>query len=165
MAEQMESPQPRAERPGMATGYGIKREPDGMLAWDWAAEGLTASRNYWIATTRGDGRPHVAPVWGVWHDGALWFGTDVASAKGRNIARSPEVVAHLESGDDVVILEGAAEEATAPAAADDAYAAKYAGIRLTGSPAGSVIYRLRPRLAHGWLETDYPNTATRWRFA
>ena len=36
---------------------------------------LRAAMSYWIATTRPDGRPHAAPVWGVWLDDALWFGT------------------------------------------------------------------------------------------
>ncbi|MEI6136703.1 MAG: pyridoxamine 5'-phosphate oxidase family protein [Chloroflexota bacterium] len=29
---------------------------------------LRTAMNYWIATTRPDGRPHAAPVWGVWLD-------------------------------------------------------------------------------------------------
>ena len=38
--------------------YGIEPSPDGMLPWSWAAERLARSRNYWVATTRPNGRPH-----------------------------------------------------------------------------------------------------------
>ena len=34
--------------------------------------------------------------------------------KGRNLAENPNVAVHLESGDDVVILEGVAEVVTDP---------------------------------------------------
>ena len=154
---------PRAERPGMKD-YGISKETEGLMNWAWAEDQLTRSRNYWVATTRADGRPHVAPVWGVWHDGALWFSTGGESVKGRNLAERPDAVVHLESGDDCVILEGRPERAAVPKAADEAYAAKYDGIRLAGEDPAGPAFRLRPAIAFGWLEKDYPNTATRWRF-
>lgn len=41
-----------------------------------------------LATVRGDGRPHVAPVWfDVDEDGALVFNTGVGTVKGKNLAR------------------------------------------------------------------------------
>ena len=102
-------------RPDMAPSYGLSSEPEGMLPWGWAVEQLVASRNYWVCTTRPDGRPHAAPVWGLWADDALYFGTDPASRKGRNLAENPELVVHLESGDDVVILEGRVDITDDPA--------------------------------------------------
>ena len=80
-----------------------------MLDWAWADERLAASRNYWIVTADADGRPRAAPVWGVWFDDAVVFGTSPASRKARNLARDPRVVINLESGDEVVILEGEVE--------------------------------------------------------
>ena len=35
----------RRQRPGFDPGYGIAREPDGMLPWSWGAERLEASRS------------------------------------------------------------------------------------------------------------------------
>ena len=32
-----------------------------------------------------DARPHVMPVWGVWMDEALWFGSSRGSRKARNL--------------------------------------------------------------------------------
>jgi PPOX class probable F420-dependent enzyme len=157
---------PQPGRPAMPAGYGIQAEPDGLLTWNWAAERLARARNYWLATARPDGRPHVAPVWGIWLDGAVMFGTHRRSLKGRNLARNPYLVLHLESGDEVVILEGVVEELTAPGGFQryaDAYAAKYDFRPEPGGP-DDVTYRLQPQVALAWLESDFPRTATRWLF-
>ncbi len=48
--------------------------------------------NYWICTTRPDGRPHSIPVWGFWLDGGLYFGPAAPPARlatSRIIQRSP----------------------------------------------------------------------------
>ncbi len=151
----------------MAEAYTVGTTAEGPLAWEHAEERLEGSRNYWIVTTRRDGRPHAAPVWGVWVEGSLYFGTSRSSVKGRNLAHRPEIVVHLESGDDVVILEGAVEEVRDPAsfeAIDAAYRAKYGmGVDQAGD-GGAVWYVVRPGTAHAWLENDFLQTATRWRF-
>jgi len=94
--------------PHMPAQYQGKKR-DTFLPWSHAEERLARSRSYWICTSRPDGRPHAAPVWGFWHEGALYFGTHQDTRKARNIARNPRVSVHLESGDDVVILEGVSE--------------------------------------------------------
>ena len=161
-------PEPIAERPGMAAGYGIKpAEPEKMIPWSAVEEKLAAARNYWVCTVGPDGRPHAAPVWGFWADDALYFGTDPASRKGRNLAANPELVIHLESGDDVVILEGAVEITDDPATVRPvmaAYATKYAMPLADFEALTSALYRLRPRVAFAWLESSFPDTATRFRF-
>jgi hypothetical protein len=71
---------------------------------------------------------------------------------------------HLESGDDVVILEGRAEEITDPVLLTrfaDAYEAKYQ-LR-PGTDGGAPIYGLQPRVVHAWRERDFPQSATSWR--
>lgn len=168
----------RTERPDLAPAYGVPSDLDGALDWSWAVERLEAARNYWIASTGPDGAPHVAPVWGAWVDGAVWFGTAPDSVKARNLAADPRVVVHLESGDETVILRGAVEELTVGALdedlagrIDDAYAAKYLDVetgepfRLTaGAGADTVVLRVRPQVVLGWLETDFVRSPTRWRF-
>ena len=160
--------EPRAEAPRIPGAYGVPTDGSGgdRLPWSWAVEQLTAARNYWICTTRSDGRPHAAPVWGLWFDDAVWFSTSPESLKGRNMARDPNIVIHLESGDDTVILEGEVERASGRDALTrfiDAYEAKYA-YRLDPSGEDNGIYVLRPRVAQTWTEKDYPRTATRWVF-
>lgn len=158
--------QPEPERPGMTAGYGIHAGAEGLLPWTRVSERMAAARNYWIATTRPDGRPHVMPVWGLWLDEAFVFSTDPSSRKARNFSANPHIVVHLESGDDVVVLEGVIEPLTDPAILAqfvDAYDAKYRFRPETGNPAQG-IYRFHLHTALAWHETDFPASATRWRF-
>jgi pyridoxine/pyridoxamine 5'-phosphate oxidase len=151
-------------RPGFAPGYGVEANPEGMLRWAWVDERMGVARNYWVATTAADGRAQVAPVWGVWFDDTFFFGTGVTSRKGRNLARDPRLAVHLESGDEVVILEGVAEPLTDPvlfARYVDAYDAKYA-IRPDSADGGTFF--VRPRRVFAWLEHDFLHTPTRWTF-
>jgi nitroimidazol reductase NimA-like FMN-containing flavoprotein (pyridoxamine 5'-phosphate oxidase superfamily) len=150
---------PRRSRPGFGPEYGIAEGEEGMLDWGWAEERLAASRNYWIATSGEDGAPASAPVWGVWHGGAVWFGTSPSSRKGRNLARDPRVVVHLESGNEVVILYGEVERVPLEEAVADAYEVKY-----DYRPDQPEFLRLRPRRAVAWTESEYPQTATRFDF-
>src|SRR6202521_6122361 len=92
-------------------GYGIAEASagSGLLSWAWADERLGASRNFWLATRWPDGRPHVMPVWAVWHDGALWFSSSKQSRKARNLAADPRCVLTTEDSQNPVVVEGAAE--------------------------------------------------------
>lgn len=150
--------------PHMPAMYKTKNR-DKFLPWSHAEERLVRSRSYWICTTRPDGRPHSAPVWGFWYDGALHFGTHRATRKARNIAANPRVSIHLESGDDVVIFEGRAEEVDPEdlGAEVNAICRKKYGMPLTGMP-DSVVYRVRPRVVLAWTEKDFPKNSTRWEF-
>lgn len=153
--------QPVASRPNFAAGYGVPSEPEGMLPWSWAEEQLEASRNYWIVTVRADGSPHSAPVWGVWVDDAVVFSTSPESRKGRNLARDRRVLVNLESGDDVVIVEGEVETIALDDAIADLYEAKY-DYRPSGD---GDWFAVRPRVAYAWRERDFPQSVTRFSFA
>lgn len=161
-------PEPKATRPNMPH-YGIHSSPDGLMSWDWVDAQMTKSRNYWICSTRPDGRPHAAPVWGIWLDGVFYFGSHSESRKGRNLAANPAVVVHLESGDDTVIFEGTVEAVRDPALLrriGEVYSVKYE-MQMEFSPDDEqqVCYALRAQSAFSWLEKDYPRTATRWVLA
>jgi pyridoxine/pyridoxamine 5'-phosphate oxidase len=160
----MAEPTPSVSRPHFPSGYGISKVAEGCLDWDWATERLFTARSYWICTAREDGSPHAAPVWGLWLDNAVVFATSPQSRKGRNLARDTRVAIHLESGDEVVILEGQVERMELNDRVADAYEAKY-DFRpdVTGGSDG--WYRLHPAVAYAWLEADYPNTATRFAFS
>jgi len=69
---------------------------------------LQTERNIWLATNRVDGRPHLVPVWFVWHEGHVYIGIQSNSVKARNLARNPKVSLALEDGVRVVICEGTA---------------------------------------------------------
>jgi nitroimidazol reductase NimA-like FMN-containing flavoprotein (pyridoxamine 5'-phosphate oxidase superfamily) len=146
--------------------YGLKAR-EKYLPFSHAEARLAKSRNYWVCTARPDGRPHSIPVWGFWIDGALYFGTARASRKARNLAHHPVVSIHLDSGDDVVIMEGTATEVDPNdkptfKKLDAASRVKY-NMPMAAPPGGeSVVYRVLPRVVLAWTEKDFPNNATRW---
>jgi general stress protein 26 len=153
--------------PDVPPMYGLK-SPHKFLRFRHAEERLSKCRNYWICTVRLDGRPHSIPVWGFWLDGALYFGSARASCKARNLVQNPAISVHLESGDDVVILEGKAVEVdlTNKAACrklDAASRAKY-NMPMMIMPE-SVLYCVRPHTVLFWTEKDFPNNATRWQLS
>src|SRR6266487_5702436 len=94
---------PEVSQPRMFGGY----MGSAKLPWTWATERLNRARNYWIATTRPDGKPHSRPVWGVWLNNSFYFSTGSLAAQ--NLATRPIITVHLESGSEVVIIEGVAE--------------------------------------------------------
>jgi hypothetical protein len=101
------------------------------------------------------------PVSGLWLDGRLLFSTSPESVKGKNLLRDPRVAVHLESGDEVVIMEGEVERVSIDEAVADAYTAKYGFRPDPGDPDG-LWFALEPAHALAWLESDYPSTATRF---
>ena len=156
---------PRVGLPHIPKLYGLKPRKE-YLPWEHAEKRLTASRNYWICTSRPDGRPHSIPVWGFWLDGAFYFGTGRSSRKGQNLANNQAVSVHLESGDDVVIVEGVAKEVTEKQEfdkVDQASRRKYK-MPLMVIPDETVLYRVEPKIVLAWLEKEFPTTATRWEF-
>ncbi|ASO20683.1 hypothetical protein FHR81_005549 [Actinoalloteichus hoggarensis] len=78
------------------------------LTWAEIDSMLTESRSYWVCTVRPDLRPHAVPVWGVWRRGSLLISTPESTVKARNIAVNRAVTVHLESADDVVVVDGRA---------------------------------------------------------
>mgnify|MGYP001390964075 CR=1 FL=1 len=167
MNEQTKPAQPMASRPVMP-GYGIVESDAGLLSWERVSQQMAEARNYWVCTTRPDGRPHAMPVWGVWLAETFYFGTGPDSVKGRNLARNPAISVHLESGDDVVILEGVVEEVTDRARLHyiyEVYGQKYnLDMSASAEEGAGPTYALRPSLGFTWLEKDFPNTATRFVF-
>jgi hypothetical protein len=161
---------PKAGRPKFPEGYGIPKDTKGVLPWIWVEERMAKAKNYWVATTRPDGRPHTRPVDGVWVEGALCFGGAPTSRWNRNLESNAAITVHLGSEMDVVILEGTAEWVTdgknpivAPMLAESKrkYPEYYGG---GGTPPFRPFWLLRPRVAYAWTLAKFPASATRWEF-
>ena len=144
----------------------------GNLSWQWATERLSRARNYWIATTRPDGRPHSRPVWGVWLDGFFYFSTGSLAAQ--NLVTSSGITVHLESGNEVVIIEGVAKtvsDRTLVELVVNQYNEKYHW-NLDPNNLPGPFYTVHPQSAFGWhfedseisSESTALENATRWRF-
>ncbi len=160
--------EPSASRPHMP-GYGIvgPLEGRGLLPWNWAEERLVSSHDYWLATVRPGGSPHVMPVWGVWEQGAAWFSSSRQSRKTRNIEADPRAVITTDNPLQPVVVEGV----TGPVVEDETIErftawvnAKYRTDLAVDFFAANVCFRLEPRWAFGLDESDFTGTPTRWVF-
>lgn len=154
--------EPRTERPDIP-GYGISKSTTGMLRWDWAVKTLTKSREYWICTVRSDGRPHAMIIWGLWVDGAFWFGTGSQTQKARNLANNPSCIVGTQNAAEVVILEGVAELITDAELKRKLVPESMRKYKMSGG-GSEPVYRVRPRRVFGLIEKTFPKTATRWTF-
>jgi PPOX class probable F420-dependent enzyme len=152
-------------------GYGVvpAGEGTGLLPWSWAEERLTRSHDYWLATVRPDGAPHVMPVWGVWREGALWWSSGRRSRKARNVEADPRASATTDHAQEPVVLEGRVERVVdldAIAAFLAESNAKYGmdmGIDFL-DPDVNGTYRLVPERAFGMVEAEFTGSPTRWTF-
>ena len=162
--------EPTASRPYMP-GYGTKgpAEGRGLLPWSWAEERLTRSHDYWVATVRSDGRPHVMPVWGVWDGGALWFSSSVGSRKARNLAAEPRCAVTTDNAWEPVVIEGVATVVTELNALvryvgleNEKYGTDYSVDFL--DPDVNTTFRIAPSWAFSLTEDDFEGSPTRWTF-
>ena len=154
-------------------------EPDApATSWSEAEAQLAAAELYWLTTVRADSRPHVTPLIGVWHDGALHISTGKDEQKTKNIAANPAVALttgrnDLAGGTDLVV-QGRAERVTDGESLQvlaDAWEAKYGpdwhydvgvgGFIQRGSP-GVWVFRIAPDVAYAFGKGPY--SQTRWSF-
>lgn len=156
---------------GQPRMFGSHLEPV-RLPWRWATERLSRARTYWIATTRPEGLPHSRPVWGVWLDDIFYFSTGSLAAQ--NLVANPAITVHLESGSEVVIIEGTASMVNDTVLVErvvSLYNQKYNWDMDPNNLPGP-FYAVRPRVAFGWVSDEsgldqgsaFHGTATRWRF-
>lgn len=151
---------PDASRPHIP-GYGLPESTDGLMEWSQVEQRLEESRHYWFATTSPGGKPHVNAIWGVWVDGSLYSGGGPDVRWARNLDADPRIAIHLEDGEKVVIVEGAAARTSVE---DDAevMAVKAAYKKKYNFDHPSPFWRITPQLAFAW--TSFDKDATRWRF-
>ena len=165
------------DQKNLADLYGLDPIP-----WSRALEALESAerRNEtsFLATTRPDGRPHMAAVGALWDNGKVYFVSGAGTRKSKNVVQKPEcAIAMSLTGIDLVI-EGVAERVTDdemlrrlakryvdqgwPATVKDgAFTAPYSAP--SAGPAPWDLYAITPRTIFGVL-SDEPGGATRWRF-
>lgn len=154
-------------RPKLPKEYGLPADDAGLLSWEWVVERLEKAKNYWVCTTRPDGRPHSTPVWAIWSNGTLYFDGHPRTRWARNIAHNPTISIHLESGDEVVILEGNVEDiSTLEQGLAEQLAAisnsKYSYSTAVDEMVSRGLFAFHPHIVLAWSE--FPKTMTRWQF-
>jgi len=162
--------EPTSERPYMP-GYGLPEGADGLMPWSWAAKRLEESHNYWLATSRPDGRPHLMVIWGLWLDGVFYFSTGRHSRKTRNLESNAHCVIGTEDAHEAVVAEGAAEKLRDVEQLEEflaLYQRKYdydmSMMREDILALREPIFAVRPSVAFGLDEKSFSQKATRWRF-
>jgi hypothetical protein len=155
--------------------YGAKAIP-----WSRALKqlGSSAAGTSWLATTKPDGRPHVAGVGALWVDGKVYFVSGVRTRKSRNLAANPSCVFSVSLTGIDLVLEGRAIRVTdrptllrlAKRYAAQGWPARVSGESFTAEysapsagPPPWNLYVVRPSTAFGVSSGDPPG-ATRWRF-
>jgi hypothetical protein len=99
-------------RPTLPKGY--VDNPISEVSWEYVEKRLTDSLNYWLCTVRPNGAPHVVPRWGVFMDGKFYYDGSPETRHARNLDSNQRVTLHLESGNDVVIMDGTSQPAAKP---------------------------------------------------
>jgi len=160
--------QPKITRPYFPKGY--VENPKSLLPWSHVVQQLTDAINYWLCTVRPDGKPHVIPRWAVMVEDNIYYDGSPETRHAKNIAVNPSVSLHLESGTDVVIVEGDAVEMQKPSPElgviiAEAYAEKYAEIGYSPEPNqwdNGGLFMLTPRSAMAW--TNFTEDPTKFVF-
>lgn len=132
---------------------------------------LLAAQHYWLSTVRPDGTPHSVPRWGVWLDGRFYYDGAPTTRHARNLQGNPACTLTLESGTQVVIVEGVSTATSADpdglgarlATAFEKYHPQYApGPDAWSGQDGGGLRMLIPRRALAWFA--FPTDCTRFTF-
>jgi general stress protein 26 len=144
---------PRRVRPKLPEKWHVPNDPKMWITWGHAHNKLDREKVYWVSTASSQGRPHSAPVWGIWKANKFYFETDPKSVKGKNLLSNPQLVIHLQDGNDTVILEGTARREKSARALNrlrQDYARKYRYRPDWSNELDQVVFRVEPTIAHAW---------------
>lgn len=141
------------------------------MSWSDVEQRLLAAQHYWLSTVRPDGTPHSVPRWGVWLDGRFYYDGAPTTRHARNLQGNPACTLTLESGTQVVIVEGVSTATSADpdglgarlATAFEKYHPQYApGPEAWSGQDGGGLRMLIPRRALAWFA--FPTDCTRFTF-
>jgi hypothetical protein len=162
----------------------LDRYGNNTLPWSKPRELLAAGppqpgTQFFLGTSRPDGRPHSANVGVYWIDGDLYFTSGPGTRKSRNLAANPACTFSIGLEGIDLVLEGEATRVTDRPTLErvvarfrdggwptelegDAFTAPYSAP--SAGPPPWYLYRFTIDTAFG-VATAEPYGATRWRFA
>jgi nitroimidazol reductase NimA-like FMN-containing flavoprotein (pyridoxamine 5'-phosphate oxidase superfamily) len=162
----------------LADLYGLDPIP-----WSRALEALESDQRdtndtWFLATTRPDGRPHVAGVGAVWDNGKVYVVSGDGTRKSQNLAQNPNCAVGISKPGIDLVIEGTAERVRddetlqrlakryadggwAPTVKDGAFTHEYSAP--SAGPPPWHLYAITPTTIFGVLGQE-PGGATRWRF-
>jgi general stress protein 26 len=153
-----------------------------LIPWSRALEALESAQartqTPFLATTRPDGRPHVAAVGALWDEGKVYFTSGSGTRKSRNLAQNANCVISMSLPGIDLVVEGTAAKLTddptlqrlAKRYADQGWPATvkdgaftYEYSAPSAGPPPWDLYAVTPTTIFGVLTVE-PGGATRWRF-
>ena len=149
------------------------------IPWSRALDQLDqgARGTFWLATTRPDGKPHLAGIGALWVDGRIYFVTGAGTRKGRNLAQNASCVMSISLEGLDLVIEGEAVKVTddptlrrlAKRYVDQGWPVDVSGSAFTApysapsaGPPPWDLYVFTPSTAFG-VATAESSGATRWR--
>jgi nitroimidazol reductase NimA-like FMN-containing flavoprotein (pyridoxamine 5'-phosphate oxidase superfamily) len=121
---------------------------------------LTTERSLRIGTVNKDGTPHVAPLWFVWHDGAIWINSLRRSRRTTDLASGSTVALCIDAGHDYAELRGAVLYGTPEEITDEARTTE--ARKLFGKKYWN-IDEIPVAKSHTWLRVK-PDKIVSWDF-
>lgn len=144
---------PTARQMKLPPGYGNPRK---VLEWSDVARELEEAPQYWVASVRPDGRPHVVPRDGIWLDDAWYYGGSDDTVHNRNLETNRALTMHVGDGMKAIIVEGTAEKVAPPedvaVRLAEASNRKYAhyGMNATAASYTAGVWALKPSRVLAW---------------
>ena len=158
---------PSVGRPNIPAEYGIPKDNKGLLPWSHVVERMAQAMHYWVSTVSPDHHPHVTPVDGLWLNDRLYFGGSPQTKRNRNLIKNPAVSVHLDSSNDVIILQGDVQmhvpDHELAVQLSEASAAKYGYGPRPEEYETSGVQVFRPVTVFAWKQ--FPRDVTRWKFS
>jgi nitroimidazol reductase NimA-like FMN-containing flavoprotein (pyridoxamine 5'-phosphate oxidase superfamily) len=131
---------PKITRPQFPEGY--LEHPKSFVPWSHVERRLADALHYWLCTVRPNGHPHAVPKWAVYIQGKIYFDGSPDTRHAQNIEENPYVVIHLESGEDVIIVEGVA--------------------KASGKPQPELAVQIAQALSHKYADRGYAPQPDQW---
>lgn len=155
---------PGRQRLVLPKGYGRTTK---MMSWESVRAQLVEAKQYWLATNRVSGSPHLVPVDGLWVDDVLYYGGSPDTVHVRAARTNPNVTIHLPDPWKVVVVEGEVQVSTASPELAQRLAElaneKYAEYGMQqDSSAYAEPAAVHPRRVIAW--STFPKDATRFTF-
>ncbi len=155
---------PDRDRPNVPEGYGLPANDEGLLNWEDTRTRLEQAKYFWICTASSNGKPHARPLWGAWVQDTFYFDGALTTRWGQNLSINPQVEIHLESGAEVVIIEGLfsiSNDLTSETFEQvrASYKQRYESYQPEHAEG---MYMIRPNKVIAWKE--FPKDMTRFRF-
>lgn len=155
---------PTRDRPKVPEGYGLPDNDEGLLNWEDIRKRLEEAKYFWICTSSPSGKPHARPLWGAWINDRFYFDGALTTGWGKNLSFNPRVEVHLESGSEVVIIEGIFSVSNdlnpdSFASVQQSYTVRYETYQPETMEG---LYMIRPLKVIAWKQ--FPQDMTRFNF-